>query len=175
MRRAGPRRLRRGCLAGGAGAASGVPGWAPDAAAEAYACDAAITPVVTGVIDHDVLDQLITELGRAWPAGQDRKRIEVLVLHAAVGLLSDPGGLTSHLRTSLAGTRLAMPGLPLDVGQTDKIPAHLRRLVAIRHPRCAFPGCGKRAQHCQVHHLIPRSEGGATALGSRWTWSLSAE
>ncbi|HEY1644492.1 MAG TPA: DUF222 domain-containing protein [Streptosporangiaceae bacterium] len=168
------------------GTASGVPGWVSGAAAEGYACDAAVTPVVTGMIDPDVLDQLIDELALARPAGRDRRRIEELILHAAVGLLSGPGGLASRLRTSLAGTRLAGPSLPLDVGQTDKIPAHLRRLVAIRHPRCAFPGCGKRAQHCQVHHLIPRSEGGLTALDNlvplcsfhhliaihRWGWNL---
>jgi uncharacterized protein DUF222/HNH endonuclease len=168
------------------GTASGVPGWISDAAAEAYGCDAAITPVVAGVIDPDALDKLIAELAAAWPAGKDRKRIEDLILHAAADVLSGPGGLTSYLRGSMAGTRLAWPSLPLDVGQTDKIPAHLRRLVAIRHPRCAFPGCGKRAQHCQVHHLIPRSEGGPTALDNlvplcsfhhlivlhRWGWTL---
>jgi Domain of unknown function (DUF222)/HNH endonuclease len=168
------------------GTSSGVPGWVSDAAAEGYGCDAAITPVVTGVIDPDALDQLIAELTVAWPAGQDRKRIEGLILRSAAAVLSGPGGLASFLRGGLAGTPLAGPSLPLDVGQTDKIPAHLRRLVALRHPRCAFPGCGKRAPHCQVHHLIPRSEGGPTSLDNlvplcafhhliaihRWGWKL---
>jgi hypothetical protein len=30
--------------------------------------------------------------------------------------------------------------LPLDVGQTDDIPVHLRRLVALRDQTCQFPG-----------------------------------
>jgi hypothetical protein len=171
------------------GTASGIPGWLSDAAAEGYACDAAISPVVTGHIDRDVMDKLIDALGAPRPAGAtgpDRKEIEDLLVRCAADVLSGPGGLASFLRTGLGDSRLARPSLPLDVGQADKIPTHLRRLVVVRHPRCGFPGCRRRAQQCQVHHIIPRSEGGPTALGNliplcgfhhliaihRWGWKL---
>src|SRR5207247_2391717 len=66
------------------------------------------------------------------------------------------------------------------------IPAHLRRAATTRHPHCAFPGCGQPASVCQIHHLIPRSQGGPTALHNlvplcafhhlivihRWGWTL---
>jgi hypothetical protein len=38
------------------------------------------------------------------------------------------------------GKGLNGPSLPLDVGQTDDIPVHLRRLVALRDQTCQFPG-----------------------------------
>ena len=40
------------------------------------------------------------------------------------------------LRRHLLGKPLAGPSLPLDVGQTDDIPLHLRRLVALRDQHC---------------------------------------
>lgn len=66
------------------------------------------------------------------------------------------------------------------------IPAHLRRAVTARHSSCAFPGCDHPAGLCQIHHLIPRSRGGPTALPNlvplcafhhltvihRWGWTL---
>jgi hypothetical protein len=189
------------------GAAAGTPGWLSGSAAAAYACDAAISPVVTGAVDRDALDQLIAQLMTARPAGcrcggcscpapglaesggrdDDRAAIEDLILRSAADVLSGPGGLAAYLRTRSGDARLARPSLPLDVGQSDKIPAHLRRLVAVRHPQCAFPGCGQPSRHCQVHHLIPRSEGGPTALHNlvplcsfhhliaihRWGWKLT--
>jgi hypothetical protein len=112
----------------------------------------------------------------------------------AADALSGPGGLAAWLRHSaLAGEPggtaslpLDVP-LPLDIGETEStIPAHLRRAVTTRHPSCAFPGCEQPASVCQVHHLIPRSEGGPTALHNlvplcafhhqtvihRWGWHL---
>src|SRR6185437_1302907 len=142
--------------------AYGVPGWLSGPAAGAYACDAAISPVVTGTIDPGLLDQLTTQLtgmaasrtgppgdtgpprsGHAPPGstGQDRQQTAELILRAAAGLLSGPGGLAARLRTGLTDPRLSTPSLPLDAGQADKIPARLRRLVTCRHPHCAFPGC----------------------------------
>jgi len=112
----------------------------------------------------------------------------------AADVLSGPGGLASWLRQS----QLTGPGvspslpldvpLPLDVGEAGPaIPAHLRRAATARHPHCAFPGCDQPASVCQIHHLIPRSEGGPTALGNlvplcafhhlivihRWGWTLT--
>jgi hypothetical protein len=115
-------------------------------------------------------------------------------------VLSGPGGLAAWLRqTQLpAGTRPSTgpstgPGLPLDVplpldtGQAEPaVPAHLRRAATTRHPHCAFPGCDQPSSVCQIHHLVPRSAGGPTALRNlvplcafhhltaihRWGWTL---
>ncbi|MGI9006154.1 MAG: DUF222 domain-containing protein [Streptosporangiaceae bacterium] len=86
-----------------------------------------------------------------------------LVLRGAVALLSGPEGLAARLRTgSLTGPAGSI-SLPLDVGtSTDTVPPHLRRAVWLRDRHCAFPGCENRI--CQVHHIIPRSEGGPTRL-----------
>ncbi|HEY1620041.1 MAG TPA: DUF222 domain-containing protein [Streptosporangiaceae bacterium] len=87
-----------------------------------------------------------------------------------------------------AGGFPAPVSLPLDTGTpTPTVPPHLRRAVARRDRRCAFPGCRQRPAACQVHHLVPRSRGGLTALWNlvllcpfhhlvvihRWGWSLT--
>jgi hypothetical protein len=78
--------------------------------------------------------------------------------------------------------------LPLDAGGAGPvIAAHLRRAATTRHPHCAFPGCDQPSSCCQIHHLVPRSEGGPTALRNlvplcafhhliaihRWGWTLT--
>jgi hypothetical protein len=116
------------------------------------------------------------------------------MLHLAADAMSGPGGLASWLRTSqLSGGLGASPSLPLaaplplDTGEAEPtIPPHLRRAVLTRHRRCCFPGCDVPATACQIHHFIPRSRGGPTALGNlgpvcafhhlivihRWGWTL---
>ena len=100
-----------------------------------------------------------------------RERLARALLGLAIDALSGPGGLAAALRTGLAGTGLSLAtpltsiSLPLDIGAgSEAIPAHLRRAVTLRHPHCAFPGCQQPASVCDVHHLVPRSAGGATAL-----------
>jgi HNH endonuclease len=106
-----------------------------------------------------------------------------------------PGWLAAWLRHSALGggpgdtasLPLSVP-LPLDAGEAEPtIPAHLRRAVTTRHSCCAFPGCDQPASMCQIHHLIPRSQGGPTALHNlitlcafhhqvvihRWGWALT--
>jgi len=125
-------------------------------------------------------------------------RLRGSLLALAADVLSGPGGLAAWLRRSqLPGGPGAGPGagpslpfdvpLPLDAGEAEPaIPAHLRRAATTRHPHCAFPGCGQPASVCQIHHLIPRSQGGPTALHNlvplcafhhlivihRWGWTL---
>ena len=135
-------------------------------------CDARITPVVTGHADHGLLDRLAAELLRhAGPAGDgDRERpgpayARELILRNAVALLSGPAGLASRLRTTRLTGPAASVSLPLDVGvATDTIPPHLRRAVILRDSHCAFPGCDQPPAACQVHHIVPRSQGGPTSL-----------
>ncbi len=140
-------------------------------------CDASIVPVVYGHVDHELLDRLAssllghiaspgapresTEHGRAAGLGADFARN--LILSNAVALLSGPGGLASRLRTGLLAGPAASISLPLDVGTaTETIPPHLRRAVLLRDKHCSFAGCTET--DCQVHHIIPVSEGGATCL-----------
>ena len=54
---------------------------------------------------------------------------------------------------------------PLDVGRTKRLvtPA-LRVAVVARDLHCIFPGCDRPANWCDIHHLIPWSEGGRTSL-----------
>ena len=77
---------------------------------------------------------------------------------------------------------------PLDLGRTTRIvPPHLRKAVIQRDKKCRFPGCEQPPSVCQVHHLIPWAQGGATALGNlamfcrfhhiivihRWGWKIT--
>jgi hypothetical protein len=119
------------------------------------------------------------------PATRDRLGRALLAL--AADALSGPDGLAARLRAVLDGTPLTTVSLPLDIGAAaETIPAHLRRAVTTRHPRCAFPGCDQSASVCDIHHLIPRARGGPTALPNlvplcgfhhqiaihRWGWDL---
>lgn len=63
----------------------------------------------------------------------------------------------------------------------------MRRAVAVRDPRCRFPGCDQPAAACQPHHIIPRAQGGPTCLANlmhlctvhhliavhRWGWGVA--
>jgi hypothetical protein len=115
-------------------------------------------------------------------AHADRQRSQ-----RAADALSGPGGLAAWLRSCHDGDPVTSVSLPLDVGSaSETIPVHLRRLVTARHPQCAFPSCEQPASVCDVHHLVPRSEGGPTALHNlvnlcpfhhvvavhRWGWKL---
>jgi hypothetical protein len=76
-------------------------------------------------------------------------------------------GTASFLRQNQLGTiGLGGPSLPLDVGETDHIPAHIRRAVLLRdRGTCVFPGgCGTQATWCDQHHAIHRAHHGHTSL-----------
>ncbi len=180
------------------------------AAAPGTECDASIIPVVTGHLDHDLLDRLAALLTRPvtgpgsgtpgtstcghcgtgyGPATQDQvyEQVRDLIVANAVALLSGQHGLASFLRTGRLARPAASVSLPLDVGtSTDTIPAHLRRAVILRDQHCAAPGCTAPPSACQVHHIRPRSKGGATSLTNmillcsfhhlilihRWGWGI---
>jgi hypothetical protein len=171
-------------------AATAEHGWLRGPEAEAATCDATLAPIVTGHVDPTALDRMVevfltshgldAGVGLGLP-GHDKPlseqtlaRLRGSLLALAADALSGPGGLASWLRhTLLGGGPAASPSLPvdvplpLDIGQPEPaIPAHLRRAAATRHPSCAFPGCDHPASLCQIHHVIPRSEGGPTALNN---------
>jgi hypothetical protein len=158
------------------GAAGPAParGWRGPAPGEE--CDATLIPVVTGALDHDLLDRLtglVTGSGRpgdVTPDGTARvtlnaRSVRDLIVANAAALFSGPRGLASWLRRTTLDGPAATVSLPLDVGAaTDTIPPHLRRAVILRDRHCAAPGCTVPPSGCQVHHIRPRRLGGATKL-----------
>jgi hypothetical protein len=168
-------------IGGGDGAA-----WLEGQAAEAFACDASVTPVVTGEVNYQALEGLVglcVELARLDRAGDgdpaappppdapgsglSRDALERAVIGKAVELLSGPGGLASLLRTQQLGARLAGPSLPLDIGFSKDIPAGIRNAVLLRDRRCRWPGgCRQPAAACQVHHVKHKADGGTTSVGT---------
>jgi hypothetical protein len=84
----------------------------------------------------------------------------------AADALSGPAGLAAHLRTQVLGAPFTTKSLPLDIGYSDDIPAHLRRAVILRDRHCQFPGCRQQPAGCQIHHHTPRSKGGTTSLAN---------
>ncbi len=91
--------------------------------------------------------------------------MEHQILGKVLQVVSGPGGVASFLRRQLLGKGLNGPSLPLDVGQTDDIPVHLRRLVALRDQTCQHPGgCDQPASGCEAHHVVHRADGGSTSL-----------
>ncbi len=101
----------------------------------------------------------------AGTAAQVLAMLEHQILAAVIQIVSGPGGVASFLRRTLLGKGLNGPSLPLDVGQTDDIPVHLRRLVALRDQTCQHPGgCDRPASGCEAHHVIHRADGGHTSL-----------
>jgi len=56
-------------------------------------------------------------------------------------------------------------GTILDIDKTTlRIPADMRRWLEIRDQICIFPGCGKRARHCEIDHTKDRQYGGITKV-----------
>ena len=176
---------RRAAASKGGGGDGGA--WLEGKAARAMACDAIVTPVVTGDVDPGVLDDLVrlcVELDRlehgAGPAAGDadgagtdvqpegspsREALRQAIIGKAADLLSGPGGLASFLRTRQLGARLAGPSLPLDIGFSKAIPPGIRNAVILRDRRCRWPGgCHQPAAACQVHHVKHLAHGGPTSL-----------
>jgi hypothetical protein len=163
-------------ITGGDGAA-----WLDGQAAQAFTCDASITPVVTGEVNYQALEGLVglcvelarldqAEAGGEAPASpqataRSRQALQQAVIGKAVDLLSGPGGLASFLRTRQLGARLAGPSLPLDVGLSKDIPAGIRKAVLLRDRHCRWPGgCHQPAAACQVHHVRHKANGGETSV-----------
>ena len=82
----------------------------------------------------------------------------------AIDLVSGPAGVAAVLRQGLLDKRYNTPSLPLDIGYSDSIPAHIRRAVLLRDRTCAWPRCGRPAVHCDVHHLRHKQDGGETSI-----------
>jgi hypothetical protein len=153
----------------------GEPGYLAGKDAEAAACDAMNVPVVTGHVDLSVIDKMIELALSAGDDTGDRVRSKAMSSEAwhalryamtrlAVDLVSGPVGLAAYLRTQLLEAPWNTPSLPLDIGYSDSIPAHIRRAVLLRDKRCAWPRCGRPAVYCDVHHMRHKKDGGKTSV-----------
>jgi len=174
-------------------AVAGQPGYLAGTNAEAIACDALISPVVTGhpdlsLVDQmievllDFLDQAATAAPRPGPAASGqaaaRERSKALppeawqalryaIAKLAIDLVSGPDRLASILRRGLLEAPYNGKSAVLDIGYSDDIPVAIRRAVKLRaQGHCEWPGCHRPAACCDVHHLRHKSNGGETS-----TWN----
>ncbi len=163
--------------------------WLDGDAATAMACDATMTPIVTGDVNPAALDDLVrlcVQLDRLRHhpcTGQDNtgtggsqdapapdttqawEALEQAVIGKAVDLVSGPGGLASFLRRRQLGARLGGPSLPLDIGYSETIPAGIRNAVILRDKHCQWAGrCNQPASACEVHHVKHKKDGGKTSV-----------
>ena len=140
--------------------------------ADAAACAAHVTPVVTGTPDWDVVSAMADVFLDAHGiehalTRQARLALERTLLRMAIDALSGPRGLAGFLRANLLGRPYSGTSLPLDLGDTDHIPGYLRRAVILRDRHCQWPGgCDRPASQCEPHHIVPRSHGGQTSLAN---------
>jgi len=98
---------------------------------------------------------------------RSREALEQAIIAKVVELLSGPGGLASFVRLrQLDDERLAGPSLPLDIGYSKTVPAHIRKAVRLRaRGHCEWAGgCSQPAGACQVHHTTHKANGGKTSL-----------
>src|SRR5690242_7572509 len=166
--------------------------WLDGQDAEAIACDAAMSPIVTGDINIDALEDLVrlcVELDARRDGGRDAAwaALEQAMIGKAVDLLSGPGGLASFLRRRQLGVRLGGPSLPLDIGYSESVPAGIRNAVMLRDRKCRWAGgCDQPASACEVHHTKHKANGGKTSTKDcvllcsfhhqvvihRWDWTL---
>jgi Domain of unknown function (DUF222)/HNH endonuclease len=160
--------------------------------AEVAVCDALTVPVVTGHADMTVIDKIIVFASAmpdpAWLSSAAGQAHRHAIARLAIDFVSGPGGLASALRTGLLEQPYRTPSLPLDIGLSTSIPAHIRRAVLLRDQHCAWPGgCDRPASASDVHHIRHRSDGGETSLRNcalfcefhhetcihRWGWEVT--
>jgi hypothetical protein len=163
------------------------------AGAQAAACDAITTPVVTGSPDLAIVDQMIGIIvahvdaaghtvtrndpddgdspepeSRAasaqWLSPQARQTLRYAIARLAIDLVSGPTGLAAFLRQGLLSEPFNSRPVILDIGYSDQIPGAIRRAVALRARHCEWPGCRSPLAHCDIHHLRHKSDGGPTSV-----------
>jgi Domain of unknown function (DUF222) len=86
------------------------------------------------------------------------------IARLAIDLVSGPDGVASVLRRGLLEQPFSGKSVVLDVGYSTGVPSAIRRAVQLRaQGHCEWPGCQRRAAHCDVHHLVHQSHGGETS------------
>jgi hypothetical protein len=162
-------------------ALTGQHGYLDGKDAEVAACDAIISPVVTGHPDLAVVDQMIdvivahldatqavgeqgTALSPQALSPQARQALRYAIARLAVDLVGGPGRLASILRRGLLDAPYNSKSVILDVGVSASVPGYIRRAVQLRARHCEWPGCRKPLAWCDIHHLRHQSDGGPTSV-----------
>jgi hypothetical protein len=138
-------------------AASGTPDASPDA------------PDASGTDHADPCERGPGVPAAAWARLADlspgaRQALRYAIARLAVDLVSGPSGIAAILRTGLLEHPWNTPSLPLDIGWSDSIPAHIRRAVRLRDLHCAWPHCRRPIAWCDVHHIVHKKDGGKTSV-----------
>lgn len=132
-----------------------------------------------GQLRADALGDLLT--GRGSPAGVGVSvavTVPVLTLlghEEAPGVLEGYGPIDADTARRLAAhapsfSRLLthpVTGAVLDLDRRSyRVPADLRRWLALRDGGCTFPGCGRRPGACDLDHTIAWADGGETSAAN---------
>jgi hypothetical protein len=139
-------------------ALAGEHGYLDGLDAEVAACDAMVTPVVTGHPDLAVVDQMIdiiaghldgagdraTALSPEALSPQARQALRHAIARLAVDLVAGPDRLASILRRGLLDAPGNSKPVILDVGVSAAIPGALRRAVQLRARHCEWPAAASR-------------------------------
>jgi len=163
-------------------ALAGQHGYLAGTDAEAAACDAIVSPVVTGHPDLAVVDQMIEIIlafldvaeepdregaGEGNPGASAKalspeawQALRYAIARLAVDLVSGPDRLASILRRGLLDAPYNSKPVILDIGVSASVPGYLRRAIALRARHCEWPGCRKPPAYCDVHHLRHQADGG---------------
>ena len=114
----------------------------------------------------------------AGAAGTARSRAALVqaIIGQAVALLSGPGGLASLLRREQPDTRLAGPSLPLDIGYSTTVPAHIRKAVRLRaRGHCEWAGgCSQPAGRAARYTTSPTKPTAARPASPAASCSVSS-
>jgi ADP-ribose pyrophosphatase YjhB (NUDIX family) len=87
----------------------------------------------------------------------------------AGGVLDTGETLTAAAIRRLACDARVLPivldsaGVPIDVGRSRRLfTGAIRTAILIRDGGCTFPGCDRPPRWCDIHHVVPWYDGGAT-------------
>ena len=98
---------------------------------------------------------------------RDITDLDDLVLHGEGWNLTRRAAEQLLCDSSLVATLFAGKNRVLDANDAaQRFSKRQRRAIAARDHHCVFPGCRRRPQHCDVHHLDERANGGPTRVSN---------
>lgn len=105
----------------------------------------------------------LAEAFRRLVAGEQKAKahLNLYVSPDGVAYLPEVGWLSPAQAKKLLVTKVK----PMSTAESDTYgpPATMRAFVKGRDGSCRYPGCSVDAEHCQIDHVIPHGEGGATS------------
>jgi hypothetical protein len=116
--------------------------------------------------DRSATDRSATDRSKAL-SPEAWRALRHAMARLAVDLVSGPAGLAAILRQGLLPEPYNSRSIPLDIGYSHDIPAHIRRAVLLRAKgHCEWPGCRRPAAWSDIHHLRHKHDGGETSVGN---------